>query len=218
MERAGMIGIFGFALALLGWNVWTVQALKDRISVLEAAPERLGEERSSATRSTQRDASTERREGMALRGSNGSTGGSLAPDGRTGERAEAEAALEAALIGLDDPEVKAVFDAYLDDFIETKQEARSELDASNFLDHMTTTVEVYCEELNLPAGVQDTVVLRLEAAHEGWTGAEADQEAGEIDRREMLEIHGEIEESVGSEMEDLLGQEAWEDLAGRIWG
>ena len=218
MERAGTIVIFGFVLALLGWNVWTVQALKDRISLLEAAPETLGEERSSTTRSAQWDASSGRREGVAQRASSGSMGRSSAPDGRSDERSETAEALEAALIGLDDPEVKAVFDAYLDDFIEEKQEARSELDESNYLDHMTTTVEVYCEELNLSAEVQDTVVVRLEAAHEGWTGAEADHDAGEIDRREMLEIHGEIEEAVTTEMVDLLGQETWEELAGRIWG
>ena len=106
----------------------------------------------------------------------------------------------------------------MEDFIEAKQEARSELDESNYLDHMSTTVEVYCEELNLPAEVQETVVLRLETAHEGWTGADAAHEAGEIDRREMLEIHGQIEEAVTTEMVDLLGQESWEELAGRIWG
>lgn len=212
MNRARMIGLFAPLMALLGWNVWTLQALKDRIAVLEVASATLTEARSSSTRSATREATSERREGVARRGPKSSTVHSAAPDGGTDERAEA------ALLGLDDPEVKAAFDAYLDDFIEAKQETRSELDESEFLDHMSTTVEVYCEELNLPAEVQETVILRLETAHEGWTGADAAHEEGEIDRREMLEIHGQIEEAVTTEMGDLLGQETWEELAGRIWG
>ncbi|HCH61304.1 MAG TPA: hypothetical protein DFR83_00770 [Deltaproteobacteria bacterium] len=215
MERAGTIGLVGLVVALLGWNVWTVQTLKDRIAVLEAAPAGLDAAHALTTRSAERKAASERRVGVSQRRSIGSAARSADPDRPSGERV---AAADAVLLGIDDPEVKAAFDEYLDEFIDAKREARSELDESNYLDHMATTVEVYCEELNLPEEMQDRLVVRFEAAHERWTGADAAHEAGEIDRREMLEIHGQIEEAVNTEMVELLGQESWEELMGRIWG
>ena len=47
--------------------------------------------------------------------------------------------------------------------------------------------------------------------------ADAAVEAGEIDRREQIERHTRIEETVKSEMIELLGEDAWEELAERIW-
>ena len=207
-----MIGLVGLVVALLAWNFWNIQTLEARLAILEAAPAARGESRTSTTVVARRESSVPRRVEVLPPGS---TVRSEAPDGRIGAGASAA---EVALLGLDDPDVKAAFDSYLESFIEEHQDARSELEESNYLDHMSTTVEVYCEELNLSAEVQERIVLRIENAHEGWVGAELAHESGEIDRREMLEIHGKIEDAVRTEMVELLGEESWEELAGRIWG
>ena len=209
------MGLLGLGVALLGWNLWTIETLKARVAVLEATRGTVSTEGSTTAGRAQQETASRTRERQARRKAEAASGSSSASQERAEERV---GVAEAALLGLDDPEVKAAFDAYLNEFIEEKQEARSEIEESNYLDHMTTTVEVYCEEMDVPADVQERVVLRLEQAHEDWTGADAAHEAGEIDRREMLEVHGQIEEAVMTEMVELLGQENWETLAERIWG
>ena len=116
-----------------------------------------------------------------------------------------------------DPAAREAFDDYLEGFLEAREEDKAYDEESNYLDHLSTTVEVYCEESQLSGEVQERIVQRLETAYENWTAVDAALEADEIDHRELVERHGRIEEAVTSEMTELLGEEAWEELAGRIW-
>ena len=72
----------------------------------------------------------------------------------------------ATLLGLDDPKARQAFDKYLDGFLEAREEDRSYDEESDYLDHVSAAVELYCEESNLGGEVQEQIVQRLETAHE----------------------------------------------------
>ena len=208
---------FGLGAPLAGlliWNTTTLQDLSARLAALESAQESAKTD-SAATAASARRTSANASTRPATRLAMDRTAGdpSTAAQGADG-RLEAD---PATLLGLDDPDAREAFDSYLEAFLEARDEDRSYDEESNYLDHLSTTVQLYSEESGLSGEVQEQIVQRLETAHENWTAADAALKADEIDHREMVERHGRIEEAVTSEMTALLGEEAWEELAERIW-
>ena len=214
MNQRLLFGLGALITGLLVWNTTTLRDLDSRLAALETAQasSREGSEVTAASaRRSSASASTRHATRFAVdHTDDAASTGTQGADGRP----EAD---PATLLGLDDPDAKEAFDSYLEAFLEAREEDRSYDNESNYLDHLSTTVEVYCEESELSGEVQEHIVQRLETAHENWTAADAALEADEIDRRELLERHGQIEEAVTSEMIALLGEEAWGELAGRIW-
>ena len=205
-----LFGLIALFAGLLVWNTAKLQDLSTRLATLEDAQGSASPGPAATVASARRTSAnpstrpaTDRAAGDASTAAQGTDGGPKADP--------------ATLLGLTDPAAREAFDDYLDGFLEAREEDEAYDEESNYLDHLSTTVEVYCEESALSGEVQERIVQRLETAYENWTAADAALEADEIDHRELVERHGRIEEAVTSEMTELLGEEAWEELAGRIW-
>ena len=221
-----LVFVFGILICgLLVWNIWTIQALESRIARLEAEQDFIGDE-VSGKRPTKQDIKTtsdrsnDREQNVTVKAS---TSGSDQFDNSdrsnrsSDDPSEIKKTLGSAILGLDDPKVKEVFDEYLDQYLKTWQDNQKNDDMSRFLDHLSTTTEVFCEESGLTEDVQEQIIQRLEKAHEDWIAMDVALEVGEIDQREYLEINGKIEKEVMRDMTEMIGEEEWEKLAHRIW-
>ena len=212
MNQRLLLGSGMLCAGLLVWNTATLRRLDARLAALESAQESADADASAAVDAAGREAA-----GAATRPT---TRMAVPPRAGAGSAATPTPPTDvdpATLLGLDDPASREAFEDYLDGFLEAREEDRSDDDESEYLDHVTAAVELYCEESNLSEDVQEQIVLRLETAHEDWVAVDAAVEAGEIDRRERLERHGRIEEAVKSEMTELIGEEAWQELSDRLW-
>ena len=223
MFQKTVVGI-GFTLCgLLMWNIWTIQNLESRIAILEAE-QASGTSVSKTSEKTKHHSKSDsdiplsRDLKSALKSEQRSERSSNRSARASAEDSERSKLVSAAILGLDNPEVKEVFDDYLDEYLKNWQQDKDRKNESGWLDHMSTTIEVFCEESNLSEDIQEQIVRRAEAAHVEWVTADKALESGQIDRRELQEMHGKIEKEVTEEMHALIGEEAWEELAGRIWG
>ncbi|MEC7948930.1 MAG: hypothetical protein VX265_15280, partial [Myxococcota bacterium] len=122
-----------------------------------------------------------------------------------------------AVLGLDDPIARKALDRYLDAYMQARQEDASYDDESQFIEHASAAIEMYGEDANLSDDVQERILQRLETANTNWFEIDRASAAGDLDSREVLERRQKIEESVTRDMIELLGEESWEELAGRIW-
>ena len=223
MFQKMVVGI-GFVLCgLLMLNIWTIQNLESRIAILEAE-QATGASVSKTSKNTTRNSKSNsdiqlsgapksalNLDQRSVQSSNKSAQASV-------EDAEHSELAGAAILRLDDPEVKEVFDDYLDEYLKNWQQEKDRKNESGWLDHMSTTIEVFCEESNLSEETQELIVQRAESAHEEWEAVDRALESGQIDRRELQELHKKIEKEVTEYMHDLIGKESWEKLAERIWG
>ena len=220
--------VLGFGVSICGllmWNIWTIQALESRIAVLEAEQGLVGDAVSGKKKikedtETTADRSNDREQNVAVKASPSRSDrfdNSDRSKGSSDDPSEIEKTLGAAILGLDDPKVKEVFDEYLEQYLDTWQDNQNSDDLSNFLDHLSTATEVFCEESGLTEDVREQIIQRLEKAHEDWIAMEAALEDGEIDRREYQEIDSTIGKEVERDMNEMIGEEAWKKLSGRIW-
>ena len=222
MFQKMVVGI-GFTLCgLLMWNIWTIQNLESRIAILEtqqAARVSVSKasERTKHHSKSDSDISSNRDPKSALKLDQRSEQSSNRSAQASVEDLERSELVSAAVLGLDDPEVKEVFDDYFDEYLKNWQQEKDRKNESGWLDHMSTTIEVFCEESNLSEDIQEQIVRRAETAHVEWSAVEKALESGQIDRRELQEMHGKIEKEVTEDMHALIGEKAWEELAGRIW-
>lgn len=217
MKQSLTIGLGGLTATLLAWNTVTLWSQDTRLAALEAAQVSLGGG-TPAVGEPVRGVSAGSASTSGQRGGRpalGHAAGSKTPTSRA-----AGADIEpgpVTLLGLDNPEVKEAFENYLDDYLQARREDQSYNEESDFLDHASAAVELYGEDASLSDDVQEQIVQRLETANTNWFAIDRAIDAGELDSREALERRQKIEASVTSDMIDLLGEEAWEDLAGRIW-
>ena len=214
MNNRMLLGITGLFAVLLLWNIKSIQNLETRIATLETAnlSSSVG---ASAGAVRARGASADASPRQAATPAMGRKADELSTANEVPDEVDGDG--QATLLGLEDPQAREAFEAYLDEYLTAREEDRSYDEETDWLDHLSTTIEVYCEDENLSGEVQEHIMQRLETAHSNWTAADAAVEAGEIDRRELIERHRAIEEAVTSEMTELLGEEGWEDLAGHIW-
>ena len=222
MFQKMVVGICFTLCGLLMWNIWTIQSLESRIAVLEAeqaakASVSKTSEKTMHNSKADSDIPLSLDQKSKLKSAQHSKQSSNSSAQATAEDSERSELVSAAILGLDDPEVKEVFDDYLDEYLKNWQQDKDRKNESGWLDHMSTTIEVFCEESNLGEDIREQIVRRAEAAHEEWSAVDRALESGQIDRRELQEMHGKIEKEVTEDMHALIGEEAWEELAGRIW-
>lgn len=220
-----LVYAFGIVMsALLIWNIRTIQALESRIATLEDEQAFTGDASGKKPTKQDNNPKTDRSNdheqnetGKASKDPSDRLDNSFRSKSLSDQSSETKRTLGSAVLGLDDPEVKEVFDEYLEQYLKTWQDNQKNDDMSKFLDHLSTTTEVFCEESGLTEDVQEQIIQRLEKAHEDWIAMDVALETGEIDQREYLERNGSIEKEVMTEMTEMIGEEAWEKLAQRIW-
>ena len=216
--------VLTFGILICGffvWNIWTILALESRIARLEAVQDFIGDEMSGKIPTkedikTTVERSNDRKQNGTVKASLRQTDrfdNSVRSNKSSNDSSATNNTLESAVLGLDNPEVKEVFDEYLEQYLKTWQDNQKHDDISKFLDHLSTTTEVYCEESGLTEDVQEQIIQRLEKAHEDWIAMDVALETGEIDQREYLEVNGSIEKDVMKDMTEMIGEEAWEKLA-----
>ena len=147
-----LVFVFGILICgLLLWNIWTIQTLESRIARLESEPDFIGEEVSGKRPTKQdikstSDRSNEREQNVSVKTStsrserfDNSDRSKISSD----DPSEIKKTLGSAILGLDDPKVKEIFDEYLDQYLETWKDNQKNDDMSSFLDHMSTATEVF---------------------------------------------------------------------------
>ena len=221
------IGLGVLICGLLVWNVLTIQRLESRIVLLEAeagfagdeVPEKRPTKQENKTTSETPDQLTAREQNGTLKAASRSN--QLATSGRSNRSAtdsyKIKKTVGSAILELDEPEVKAAFDAYLNQYMKNWKDNQKSDGLSNFLDHMATSTEVFCEESGLAEDIREQIIQEIETAHDVWIANDVALESGEIDRREYQETDKKIGEKLKSDMTELIGKEAWEKLSTRIW-
>ena len=219
--------VFGTLICIfLAWNIWTIQALESRIARLETGQTFIGDKVSAKSAKeqdikTSSDRSHTREQNIAVKASKSRSERFENSDRSkisSNDPSDIKNTIGSAVLGLDDPKVKEVFDEYLDQYLKTWQDKQKSNAMSNFLDHMSTATEVFCEESGLTEEVREQIIQKLENAHEVWIANDVALETGEIDRREYQEIDETVSKEVKKDMTELIGKEAWEKLSQRIWG
>ena len=226
IQKSG-IGLGVLICGLLVWNVWTIQSLEYRIAILETEAGFIGDEVPGKRPTKQEDKTTsETPDQLTDREQNGtlkvaSRSDQLATSGRLNrsstESNKIKKTVGAAILELDEPEVKAAFDAYLNQYMKNWKDNQKSDGLSKFLDHMATSTEVFCEESGLTEDVREQIIQEIETAHDVWIANDVALETGEIDRREYQDRDKTLGEKLQSDMTELIGQEAWEKLSTRIW-
>ena len=209
--RSRLIFGIGTPLAiLLSWNTASLRALESRLSALETGHVVHGE--APATPSTSPTTTSNRGAGQSA--AHRAPAHASSSSGSAGRRAEAG---PAALLELDDPQTRAALADYLEARLEAREIDASYTDEADSLERATAIAEGYAEEKGLSSDVRAQVMEHLEKGTADWHALDRAVISGEIDDRDRREGRGEIEAYVVGGLTELLGEEGFEELAGRIW-
>lgn len=231
MQRSLRVG-FGVGLvALLAWNTWTLGQLRARIGVLESSASDLG----AAEDSRRSPAATGLSSGSPPPRPTATPGVEaagrraegrphpLSPAGEEDNSAPStdaqapDAPEEPSLLGLDDPAARTELDAYLDEYLDQRELKRDEEGTTEWLGHMDMVLDSFGDEFGLAAETTAAIKDKLMETTVEWVANDEAIGEGEITKREGHERALAMEEEVMFFLQDQLGEEQAEVLAGRLW-
>lgn len=223
---------FGVGLAaLLTWNTWSIGQLRARIGALESAASDLGSASEarrppSATGLSSgspppRPTATPGVEATGRRAEGGPHALSPAGEGDNSAPSTDAQALDApaqpSLLGLGDPAARTELDAYLDEYLDQRELERDEEGTTEWLGHMDMVLDSFGDEFGLEAETTAAIKDKLMETTGEWVANDEAIGEGEITKREGHERAVAMEEEVMFFLQDKLGEEQAEVLAGRLW-
>jgi hypothetical protein len=192
------------AVALVGWNTWSLRGIEQRLEALE-----------SAAPAVTMKAAGPRGGGGARAG-----GPQAAPAPTPAQIAQAVAASGESMGDLDlaDPEVQERLATIVEEQQKARRAEEEQERSQQFLDSVTEEVRAFAEEYNLKSEDTESVLAEIEHRSASWNAVRSDVRDGNIswfDARRELEA---VREESDANLREVLGDENFDALDARLWG
>jgi hypothetical protein len=200
-------GIILFGLVCL--NTWNMNSLQTQLDSwedrFEASPEGVALQKSpeSVRIATRRAASGSiAANSVAARGSSGFASDKAMVDS----------------IDLENPEVREKIAEIMEVEGEQRKAAKRKEQSEMYMDSMVREIDTFAQEYGLDARTKASVVREVEASSQAFNAVRNDVRDGKISWFDAKEEFGVIKEDTGANLRELLGDEQYDELKGRLWG
>ena len=121
-------------------------------------------------------------------------------------------------IDLENPEVRDKIAEIMEVEGEQRKEAKRKEQTEMYLESMVREIDAFAQEYNLDAQMKANVVREVEANSRAFSAVRKDVRDGKISWFDAREEYRIIKEDGAANLTDLLGEEQYEELKGRLWG